>query len=152
MTHNRARGDNRKLGILLIVVGLFICIAGIVGGNLQNPQPLYMSGYSEQIANVPAEQAAVDFTVTLHNPGSRPCRIVRIVPVVSERLARLVLQEPKLITAGDRIDGGGELTYHSRFYIDTSMLTEEEIAALHPMIHSYVVIYDDNQETVIYIK
>jgi len=111
-----------------------------------------MSGYSEQIASTPAEQAAVDFSVTLHNPGRRAYPIVRIVPIVSERAAHLVLQEPQLITAGDRIDGGDELTYHSRFYMDTGMLTEEQIAALHPIIHSYVVTYDDNEKTVIYIR
>ena len=152
MTRNRTGEWNRPLGLVLIVVGVFVCIAGMVSDKLQQPRALYVSGYSEQIAAAPAGQAAVDFSVTLHNPGSRPCPVVRIVPVVSERASHLVLQEPQLIAAGDRIDGGGELTYHSRFYIDTGMLTEEQIAALHPIIGSYVVTYDDNQEAVMHIR
>jgi len=152
MKRSQTVENSRVIGFLLIVVGVSILVAhGAIDGREQ-ARPLAISGYSEQIASEPAAQAEVHFSVTLHNPGTRPYPIIRIVPIVSEDVSRLILQEPQLIAGGDRIGSDDELTYHSRFTMNTSTLTEEQIMQLHPIIRSYAVTYGDQQEAVLDIR
>jgi hypothetical protein len=142
----------QKIGILLIAVGIIILIIAIGNENRGEARPLYLSGYSEQIAGEPNEQSTVEFSITLHNPGDAAYEIERIIPIVSEPFVPLIVVEPQFITVNDRIGRNKELTYYSQFVMDTSALTADELTTIFPIIRSYVVTYGDGQVVVLNVN
>jgi hypothetical protein len=152
MRQDQTWNRQKKIGILLIAVGIFILLAAIGIENRHEAKPLYLSGSSEEIAGEPNEQSTVRFSITLHNPGDRDYAIEKIVPVVSDQAAHLIVVEPQFITANDRIGKNKELTYYSQFIIDTSTLTADEITSIIPIIRSYVVTYGEGQVAILDIQ
>ncbi len=139
----------RRIGVLLLAVGIFILIFAVGNENRGEARPLYLSGYSEQISGEPSEQSTVEFSITLHNPGGTTYEIKQIIPIVSEPFASLMITNPQLITVDDRIGKNKELTYYSQFVMDTSAMTEEELTSIFPIIERYVVTDGDGQVTVL---
>ena len=152
MHQNQSWNMQKKIGILLIAVGIFILMVAIGNENRRAAKPLYLSGYSEEIAGEPNEQSIVQFSITLHNPGDKAYAIEKIVPIVSDQVAPLIRVDPQLITVNDRIGKNKELSYYSQFVIDTSALTADDITSIIPIIQSYVVTYGEGQVAILDVQ
>jgi len=139
----------RFLGLLLIVTGIAMTLmkAGSTHSD-KGPALFYIGGISEQIGQFPVKDGLVHYSVSFDNPTNRSFRIKKIEPLLTQEAQSRLLEYTVSIEEEKKLSPGKEIEFTGQFHIDTSDLTEAEIAELFPIIEGYRVTYNRHEEII----
>ncbi|BBH22848.1 hypothetical protein Back11_41930 [Paenibacillus baekrokdamisoli] len=146
------RNINKRtaLGVIFILLGVLILAVKIYNHDGEEEKlSWYISGSSESVKQIPTDREIVYYSMTIENPTNKSYVVKSVEPIISDAVKNLLLEQNVIIELTKNLPNNKNVQYDGQFEINTSQLDEEGLKKLIPMIKSYRVIYDNDQEIVL---
>ncbi|WP_211745254.1 hypothetical protein [Paenibacillus sp. Marseille-Q4541] len=132
------------------VIIIFIKMAGSMGTGDVNKQLLSIGGFGESMNRQPQREVIFSYSSTIENKAKQALSIHSVEPILSAPVEKIMINPERQILIYDRVlKPNGNLDVQGEFVLDTSQMTEEEIAQLLPGVTAYKITYNDGHEVVL---